>query len=394
MIMNPHLFAGTSWIPLVNRLSGATALSQRLLASICYKTERKSAFRSIISVAALAFALLQPTVTVAQTTGSSTLAPGVRPVSPAEGTQITDPEQIAERTPGHLVQDMHAAFGFHHARAVHAKGFILQGSFEPSQEARTLSSSSVFASHIPVIVRFSDFTGLPAIPDPASLAQPRGLAVKFLLPDGSNYDVVNHSFNGFPVATSGEFGDLLDAIGASGPEAAKPTALDRYLDGHPIAKQFLTSQTPPPESWATTTYFGVNSMQFTNARQQSVFVRYRFVPEAGEHYLTAAAIAGKSPDYLRDEITKRVAAGPIRFTWYAQISGTGDAIENPAIAWPDSRKLVKLGVITIDKVAPNSTLADKSLLFLPGTTPPGIAVADPMLTVRNATYPVSFHERQ
>ena len=375
----------------VDNLSGAASM---LLAGGCNAAPRSRGSRAITSLAVLATILLHPSIAAAQATANSTLPPGVHPVSPSEGTQITDPEQLAERTPAHLVQDMHAAFGFHHARAVHAKGLILQGSFEPSEEARQLSSSAVFAAPIPIIVRFSDFTGLPAIPDPTGLAQPRGLAVKFLLPDGSNYDVVNHSFNGFPVATSGEFGDLLGAIGASGPDAAKPTALDRYLATHPIAKHFLTSQTPPPESWATTTYFGVNSMQFTNNNRQGVFVRYRFVPEAGEHYLTGAAVAGKSPNYLSEEISKRVGAGPIRFTWYAQLSGVGDMIENPAIAWPESRKLVKLGVITIDKMALNTALADKSLLFLPGTTPPGIAIADPMLTVRNATYPVSFHERQ
>jgi catalase len=38
--------------------------------------------------------------------------------------------------------------------------------------------------------------------------------------------------------------------------------------------------------------------------------------------------------------------------------------------------------------------ADRDLLFLPGSLPPGIGIADPMVTVRNAAYPVSFHQRQ
>ena len=62
----------------------------------------------------------------------TTLPPGVRPISPADGMAVTDPEQLAERTPGHLVQDLHAAFGVHRARAVHSKGTILQGRFEPA----------------------------------------------------------------------------------------------------------------------------------------------------------------------------------------------------------------------------------------------------------------------
>jgi catalase len=321
-------------------------------------------------------------------------ASGFIVVAHAQSTTIADPEKLNERLPAHLVQDLHAAFGAHHARAVHAKGIVVRGSFTPSAESRTLSRADVFAAGVPVIVRFSDFTGLPAIPDTDPNGQPRGFAVKFLLPDGSNYDIVAHSYNGFPTATAAEFGVLLEAIAASGPGAAKPTALDAYLGSHPIAKRFLTTQSAPPESFATSAYFGVNAFQFTNAEGQSRFVRYRFVPEAGEHHLDAKTLAGRSANYLSEEISQRIAKGPVRFTWYAQLAEKGDDVANPSVAWPESRRQVKLGVITIDQVGLNTALADKSLAFLPGTTPPGIGTADPMLTIRNATYPVSYAERQ
>jgi catalase len=123
-------------------------------------------------------------------------------------------------------------------------------------------------------------------------------------------------------------------------------------------------------------------------------VRYRFVPEAGEHTLDEAALRQKSPTYLIDEIAERVSAGPVRFAWYAQVAKQSDRVDDPSVAWPMSRRLVKLGLITIDRVGPNTPQADRDLLFLPGTVPPGIAVADPMLTIRNAAYPASFHERQ
>jgi hypothetical protein len=41
-------------------------------------------------------------------------------------------------------------------------------------------------------------------------------------------------------------------------------------------------------TYAQATYFGVNSLKFTNARGESVYVRYRIGPHAGEHYLTPA----------------------------------------------------------------------------------------------------------
>jgi catalase len=38
-----------------------------------------------------------------------------------------------------LVRDIHAIFGEHHARAVHAKGVVLSATFEPTEQARQLS---------------------------------------------------------------------------------------------------------------------------------------------------------------------------------------------------------------------------------------------------------------
>lgn len=73
---------------------------------------------------------------------------------------------------------------------------------------------------------------------------PRGMAVKFSLPDGSKTDlVVLFSFNGFPVATA-EFKDFLLAVGASGPDAPKPTAIETFLGAHPAAKHFVESPKP------------------------------------------------------------------------------------------------------------------------------------------------------
>jgi len=306
---------------------------------------------------------------------------------------VVSPEQLGERTPGHLVGDMHAAFGSHRKRAVHAKGIIATGEFVPTPLAREFCRAALFDAPVPIIVRFSDFTGLPEIPDTDPHGQPRGMAVKFLLPDGSNYDVVNHSFNGFPVATAAQFGELLLAIAASGPDAPTPTPLDLFLGSHPAAHHFLTSQTAPPESFGTTSFYGVNAFQFTGLDGTNAFVRYRFVPCAGEHYLDAAELAGRSANYLMEEIAQRLAERAVEFDWFIQVAETGDPIEDPSASWPEDRHLVKLGTVRVDALASQSVKADESLLFLPGSTPPGIAIADPMLTIRNAAYPVSYAER-
>jgi catalase len=186
---------------------------------------------------------------------------------------------------------------------------------------------------------------------------------------------------------------FLRAIGASGPGVAHPTPIEQFLDRHPIAKAFVTSQPPPPESYATIAYFGVNSFKFTNASGRSAFVRYRQVPSAGDHYLTAEGVKTKGPEYLVQELRTRLTTAPVVFDWYAQIAQQDDKIEDPSIAWPEIRERVRLGTITITRLA-DAPGIDKATLFLPGAAHPGIDPADPMLTLRNNAYPISFKKRQ
>lgn len=297
-------------------------------------------------------------------------------------------------TPAELVEALHTAFGRHPARAVHAKGIVLTGMFTPDERAATLTKAFFLQDVSSVVtIRFSNFTGQPDIPDNIPAANPRGLAIRIATPDGVSTDIVAHSFNGFPTATTDEFRELLLAIAASGPDAAKPTALDRFLAAHPMAKTFLTTQ-KTPASYATAGYFGVNSFQFTNRQGQSHYIRYQFIPTAGERYLAPEALAEMDPQYLANEIRARIALGPIGFELYAQVAETGDAIENPAIAWPDQRRRVLLGTIRLEELAANTPEEDKALSFNPGSVPDGIEPADPMLKMRAAAYPVSAQERR
>ena len=71
----------------------------------------------------------------------------------------------------------------------------------------------------------------------------------------------------------------------------------------------------------------------------------------------------------------------------AQKPGYADHDQNARVERrPDERQRVSLGHIVIDQVGPNSPAADRSLAFQAGTLPPGIEIADPMLTIRNASY--------
>lgn len=298
-------------------------------------------------------------------------------------------------TPEELVDALNLVFGKQtYGRAVHAKGIVLEGRFFPSPAAATLSNAPHFQNiSVPVIIRFSNFAGIPTISDTDALASPHGLALKFHLPDGTETDLVTHSFNGFPVATVYEFRELLIALGSSGPGVTAPTPADIYLAAHPIAKSFLESQQPPPVSYATLSYFGVNSFKFTNAQGKISIGRYRIEPQAGNQFLSADEIAKASPNYLADEIRQRVAHTPVRFSFRIQFPEPGDKIDDPSIAWQDTRKTVEIGVIEIVEVVPDSDAAERSLLFLPAKLPAGIEPADPMIEARSPAYVISYERR-
>ena len=278
--------------------------------------------------------------------------------------------------------------------AVHAKDVDLTGVFRPSDAASSVSKAPhLQKTSVPFTVRFSNFPGVTTVPDADGASSPRGMAIKFHLPDGSDTDIVAHSYNGFPAGTTDEFREFLIALGSSGPGAAKPTPLDVYLGTHPIAKTFVASQIPPPVSYATVSYFGVNAFRFSNAQGKFKFGRYQIRPAAGDHSLPADEVANVAPDYLSKEIRERVTHGPVKFKLLVQTAEAGDNLHDPSIAWPDSRKQVELGTIEITNAVTDNSVAEHQMMFLPGALPSSIEAEDPMIKARSDAYPVSFRRR-
>src|SRR3984957_11826974 len=98
------------------------------------------------------------------------------------------------------VTGLHSGF-----RPAHAKGILLSGVFTPSPGGSSLTR----APHLqrpstPVTVRFSDFAGVPTVPDNDPNASPRGIAIRFHLGEHVHTDIIGHSANGFPARTAAE----------------------------------------------------------------------------------------------------------------------------------------------------------------------------------------------
>ncbi|HEY4336067.1 MAG TPA: catalase family peroxidase [Puia sp.] len=304
----------------------------------------------------------------------------------SERTEIVPPDQF--------VVDLHRIFGDNHSRATHAKGILAIGTFTPDKKAAALTK----AFHLQeqpsnVLVRLSDNTGIPGVADTRTETNPRGLAIRFTMPDGRFTDIVCHSFNGFPAATPDEFHGLLTATWTSKGDVPKPTPLDLYYETHPRAKIF-SNICHLPSSYARLIFYGVNAFEFTNQKGDTHFVRYQFQPAEGVQNLTDEQAAAAGPNYLFEEIHQRLAARPVRYQYFAQLSGEGDKIDDPSLAWPDSRPQVLLGELEIREIVEFTPEQHQALSFLPTNLPEGITPADPMIEFRGRVYPFSVKDRQ
>ena len=130
------------------------------------------------------------------------------------------------------------------------------------------------------------------------------MAIKFRLANGGENDIVCISANGFPVSSGEDFLALLQAVGASGPDAPKPTPLETFLSSHPAAAAFLTAPRPVAVSYGTQPFFGVNALKFTNAQGTSKLGRYRIVPELGPADVSDDEAAKRPGTALADNLRK------------------------------------------------------------------------------------------
>jgi catalase len=308
----------------------------------------------------------------------------------------TDPNRLA--LAGEIIQTLDDLSGVHPGhRAVHAKGTLIAGSFTPTPDAAALSSAPHFhAASTPILVRFSDFAGIPNAPDnDPNISSPRGFAIRFQLGEHKHTDIVAHSADGFPVRTATEFVEFLKAVHASGPDTPHPNPIEQFLGGHPKALAFVQMPKPIPTSFAKESYFSVTAYKFVNSAGASQYVRYRILPDAGNEYLDAEGAAAKGPNFLMEELAERLAGGPIKMKIWAQIANEGDVVDDSTEHWPAERRQILLGVAALTGTVPDNEAEQRRIIFDPVPRVEGIEPsADPLLEPRADAYLMSGRRRR
>ncbi len=281
-------------------------------------------------------------------------------------------------------------------RLIHAKGIVCQGTFAPTKEAAKLSLAAHFqGKSVPVTVRFSEAPPDPSVSDVSPDAAPRGMAIRFKLSGGKQTDIVSSSHNGFLAGTGEDVLAFQRAKLATDRTKPHPWPIEAFLSTHPRALKYVKDPKPVPVSFATEAFYGNTSFLFVNKKGLKQVGRYQILPVAGQHYLTDAEAKAKSSNFLSEELRTHLAQEPVKFRVLLQLPSSGDPTNDASIVWPDDRKTVELGTITITSVVPDSNAAEKALAFDPTNLTDGIELSDdPLPALRSKVMRLSWMHRQ
>jgi catalase len=323
----------------------------------------------------------------ATTTTASMLAAAAPATAPA----------AADVTPSQMIESFEGTFGVHPGqRRNHIKGTCAAGEFVGSPDAAALSRSPLFTGKtIPVVARFSLGGGSPDVPDAAPA--PRGMALEFRLTGGGLQHI---TMINVPIFAASSPSSFRDAIDASKPDPKTgmpdPEKMKAYVASHPDAKPLidLASHHNPTANYFETPYFSIHTFKFIDAKGVEHPVKWRFIPRDGVKEMTPVEMKAAPHDFLEKNLIDRTKKGPAVWDMIVFVGEPGDSLDNPTIAWPETRKHFTAGTLTISQATPQKGAACEKINFDPLIMADGMAPTnDPILLFRSPAYAVSFAKR-
>jgi len=278
-------------------------------------------------------------------------------------------------------------------RRNHAKGLCVTGWFESNGNAATLSKAAVFApGRVPLIGRFALAGGMPFQADaPVTV---RSMALRFLPPGGGEWRT---GMNNIPVFAVNSAQGFYEQLLASKPDPASgkpsPAAMQEFLARHPETVRALTliRARTISSSFADSTYNSLDAFRFVNAVDMSVPVRWATVPVQEVLPESGAQRTNADKNYLFDELIARIQRQPQQWRLVLTIGQPGDPTDDATLPWPEDRRHVDAGLVSIDRVASEDQGSCTDVNYDPLVLPPGIEPSDdPLLSARSAAYARSF----
>ena len=297
-------------------------------------------------------------------------------------------------TPEEVIDGVNERYGRHPGyRTLHAKGIFCKGTFTATPEAARLTRAAhMQGDPVEATVRLSNGSGDPKSKD--YVPDVRGMATSFQLPDESKTDLSAQTAPNFPVKSPEGF---VEAVQANVTGLSRAWKIPLFLAKHPSAipglKANLEALKPRP-SFANYTYFAIHAFKWVDAEGAEQYVRYTWLPEAGEETISPAEGKERGLDYLQDEMRERLSRAPARFTLQLQLAADGDPTDDPTANWPDDRRTMTAGTLELTEAIPSPEDGGEIVVFDPMRLTDGIEPSDdPILRYRPRAYSVSAERR-
>ncbi len=273
-------------------------------------------------------------------------------------------------------------------RRNHAKGICFTGVFEANGAGAELSKAQVFAKgQYPVLGRLNLATPNPDAAD--ATVRVRGLGMQISTPDGQEWRSAMIDPPVFPVATPQAFYELLTASGSKDPDAMK--TLRRGPSGIRRLRSPGRRARPGPAALPKTASTASTASSSSMAPAPSTRCAGRCCRRRSRSLCQPEELAKLGPDFLEQEITQRVAAGPQRWTMVVTVANPGDPTADPTKAWPADRRTVEVGTLVVQKIEAERDGPCRDINFDPTVLPAGIRTSDdPFPAARSAAYAKSY----
>jgi catalase len=275
-------------------------------------------------------------------------------------------------------------------RRNHAKGICFTGVFEANGNGSALSQAQVFVrGQYPALGRFNLGTPNPDAPD--ATVRVRGMGLQISTLDGQEWRAAMINPPVFPVSTPRAFHELLLAAGSKDPEAMKA-----FAGAHPEIAPFGAWQKDAPwtGSYAEDRFNGLNAFIFVDGSGAEHAVRWSLLPAAQAVPTTSDELTKRGPDFLEQEIADRVSHGPLHWSMVVTVANPGDPTADPTKAWPEDRRSVEVGTLTVQQIEAEADGPCRDINFDPTVLPAGIRVSDdPFPAARSSVYAKSYDLR-
>jgi catalase len=275
-------------------------------------------------------------------------------------------------------------------RRNHAKGICFTGVFEANGAGTALSYAQVFTrGQYPALGRFNLGTADPNAPD--ATVRVRGIGLRISTPDGQEWRTAMINPPIFAVSTPQAFYELLLASASKDPDAMKT-----FAAAHPEFAAFGAWATGGAwtGSYAEDRFNSLNSFVFTDSSDAEHTVRWSLLPAAHPVSVSPDDLAKRGPNFLEQEITERVRGGPQRWTMVVTVANPGDPSADPSKAWPEDRRTVEVGTLTVQQIEPEPDGPCRDINFDPTVLPSGIRTSDdPFPAARSSVYAKSYDLR-